>query len=148
MAAKIKFEDLETAFHFVSYNPYGENSAVVRKDTGEILWFSETDGEELDDPESIPDAVWEAGDAVELPHKNDLDLGRDLAFQFAADRLPEHFGRVVDFFHAPGAYRRFKDLLEYNDLLDDWHEFENEAEVRALRQWCEEEGIELVDPEE
>ena len=33
---KFKFEDIEMAYDFVSSSPYGMNSAVLRKDTGDL----------------------------------------------------------------------------------------------------------------
>jgi len=41
------------------------------------------------------------------------------------------------------AYGNFKSLLESRGMLQDWFDFENQQEKRALRQWCEEHGIEI-----
>lgn len=40
-----------------------------------------------------------------------------------------------------GAYARFKDLLVRRKALGQWHAFENAATERALRQWCDENGV-------
>ncbi len=66
----ISFSDIQDAFLFVSSAPYGEHSALVCKDTGEILYRSEMGGiDEIGDEDRDPDK-W-----AEVPHKNDLDLG-------------------------------------------------------------------------
>jgi hypothetical protein len=137
---RFKFEDIEMAFDFVSSAPPEENAAVVRKDTGQILWHSD-----MGDSDDIDDEDWNAEDAVAIPHKTDLELGRELVFDFVRSRLPEESDRVHDFFSHRGAYGRFKNLLASKNLLDAWYAFEAEAEGKALRQWCADEGIELED---
>ena len=46
-----------------------------------------------------------------MPHKNDLDLGNDLALRFAEERLPQRLAIIVGFFRHRGAYARFKDAV-------------------------------------
>ena len=136
----ISFSDIQDAFLFVSSAPYGEHSALVCKDTGEILYRSEMGGiDEIGDEDRDPDK-W-----AEVPHKNDLDLGQRLVFEFVEMRMPDEYGRVEQIFRKRGAYGRFKDFLESKGLLKGWHDFENQHEEQALRQWCEENEIELSD---
>ena len=137
---KFKFEDIEMAYDFVSGSPYGEHSAVLRKDTGKILWSSEMAG--LDE---ISEEDWESDDSVGIPHKNDLDLGKRLVFDFVRANLPDDYDHVRRIFSRRGAYGRFKDFLESKELLQSWYDFEAEQQTRALRQWCEDNGIELTD---
>ena len=59
----------------------------------------------------------------EIPHKNDLDLGQALVFEFAASHLPDEYDRVRDIFRRRGAYGRFKDLLDSKGLLETWYRF-------------------------
>ena len=80
-----------------------------------------------------------------IPHKNDLDLGSDLALRFAAAELPQQYSRVQDFFRHRGAYARFKELLAEMRLLDKWYQFEAESTERALRNWCQENSIEGIE---
>ena len=90
------------------------------------------DGENLD---------WDQ--RVAVPHKNDLDLGAQLVFEFVEQRLPEDYGEVRRMFHRRGAYSRYKALLERRGLLQEWHEIENQREEQALRRWCRDNEIEL-----
>ena len=133
----IDFDELEEAFLFVSAGPPFINHAIVNKKTGKI--FYRTDFAGVDDfPED-----YESDDYVAIPHRNDLDLGQRLAFDFVANRLPDRSDEVYAMFHARGAYRRFKGLLESLGLLDEWYDFENERTRDALRQWCESEGLQI-----
>jgi len=53
--------------------------------------------------------------------------------------------KVEDIFRRRGAYGRFKSLLERRGVLDEWYAYEARHRESALRQWCAENGIALVD---
>ena len=135
---KCKIDDFQMAYDFVNSAPYGENSAVLRKDTGRILYHSA-----MGDMDEISDEDWESDDAVEIPHKNDLDLGTRLVFDFVRTNLPDDYNNVHQIFSRRGAYGRFKDFLESKGLLQSWYDFEAEQQKRFLRQWCKDNNIEL-----
>ena len=102
----INLSSLEDAFLFVSSDQPFMHSAIVNKRTGETFYQSELSG--MDEfPEDI-----EGGDFIAILHKNDLDLGKDLVFDFVSSRLPQRLGEVEQIFRARGAYGRFKSLLE------------------------------------
>jgi hypothetical protein len=133
-----RFDDLQSAFLFVSSVAYGMNQAVVRKDTGEILYRSEMAGtDEIGERELDPNQ-W-----VSIPHRNDLDLGQPLVFEFVKANLPHEYDAVWQIFKKRGAYGRFRDFLESKGLLERWHKFSDQREETALRQWCQENGIDL-----
>ncbi|KVZ49700.1 hypothetical protein [Burkholderia ubonensis] len=44
-----------------------------------------------------------------------------------------------------GAYARFKDLLEREGVLEHWYAFEGDSVEKALRRWCAENGLEILD---
>ena len=135
----VKYDDLIEAFEFVSFGGSSEHAAYISLDTGTIYWDTESGDEEL------PDDLGDSDRYLAVPHKNDLDLGRDLALRFTAAELPNHCGSVEGFFRRAGAYARFKDLLEAQGRLDAWYLFEAvEAEV-ALKDWCREHQIPLID---
>ncbi|MFB0507172.1 MAG: hypothetical protein ACETWT_10620 [Thermodesulfobacteriota bacterium] len=134
----IKFGDIEDAFFFVNSAPYGMNSALLRKDTGQILYRSE-----MGDIDEIGDEDLDWDMYREIPHKNDLDLGQRLVFEFIESHLPDEYLRVQQIFQRRGAYGRFKGFLESKGLLESWYTFESQHEEQALRQWCEENEIEL-----
>jgi len=136
---KIKFEDIQEAFDFVNFGLYGDHTALLDKSTGQIHWHSESG-----DLDEIPEAMWESDDAVEIPHKNDLGLGQQLIFDFVLSNSPEDYEHVRNIFRARGAYARFKDFLESKGLLQTWYDFENTAQKKALRQWCEDNRVEVT----
>ena len=127
----VSFTDIQDAFFFVSSAGYGMHSAVLNKDAGRLHYRSDIgDLDELSDE----DLDWDA--CIDIPHKNDLDLGQELVFEFVTDHLPDEYDQVQHFFRRRGAYSRFTDLLESKRLLQTWFDFENEREEQALRQWC------------
>ena len=100
------------------------------------------------DDEEIPDDVETSDQYVEIPHKNDLDLGRRLVLRFVEERLPHRYDRVAEMFGHRGAYGRFKELLAADRCLEQWYAFEADATEQALKQWCRENDIHLVDRDE
>lgn len=135
----VSLADLLNAFEWVSASAGLENSAFVSRKTGATHWASETDALEDELPEDIDDAsVY-----VAVPHKNDLELGKNLALRFAEEKMPESADTVAGFFRQRGAYGRFKDLLERQGKLQAWYDYEAQAVERALRAWSDEQGFQL-----
>ena len=100
---KVNYEDLREAFDFVSFGSAGEHVAYVSLDTGVIYWILE------DSDEDLPSDIETSDRHVTVPHKHDLDLGRDLALRFAAEELsPTRYEDVREAFHRRGAYAPFK----------------------------------------
>lgn len=135
----VTFSDIQDAFSFVSSAPQGGNIAVLCKDTGQIYYRSESGSiDEIDDE-------LDCEEFMHIPHKNDLDLGQQLVFEFVEMSLPDEYNAVRQIFGHRGAYGTFKYLLECKGLLQSWYDFENEREKEALIQWCEDNEIELTD---
>jgi len=134
----MKYSDIEDAFLFVSAAPLFEHEAYLNKETGKAYYVSA-----LGDSDELPDDLEDKDKYVSVPHKNDLNLGRDLVFDFVSADLPSELGQVRGFFNRAGAYARFKDLLESKDLLEAWYQFEQKATETALREWCKENNIRL-----
>ena len=134
--------DLREAFDFVSAGQPYENTAYICLDDGKIYWRSDFTGIEDED---LPEDLDGSDRYLEVPHKNDLDLGRRLALAFVDQELPDKADGVYGFFQRRGAYRRFKELLNTRGKLERWYNFENRATEEALREWCEENGIQLIE---
>ena len=130
---KVKYDDLSAAFDFVSFAAPFEHRAFVSLDTGAIHWISETSP--LDE-EDLPDDLETSDRYLAIPHKNDLDLGNNLALRFVEEQLPNRYADVEDFFRRRGAYARFKELLAAERCLEKWYAFEAESTEQALRHWC------------
>ncbi len=134
----VTLDEIQNAFSFVSSDAYGMNRAVLCLDNGEIYFHSEMGTfDELDEDK------FDCDNFVVIPHKNDLDLGQRLVFDFAEQHLADELDRVRQIFSRRGAYRRFKDFLEQKNLLQDWYDFESQREEEALREWAQDNKIEL-----
>ena len=115
------------------------NSAILCIKTGQVFYISDFgDSDEL--PEDIDDDL---DKYIEIPHKNELNLGKPLVLEFSAIHLPDDFEKVNSFFYKKGAYAKFKNLLEAKGLLDKWYAFEEEEQKKALREWCKDNGINI-----
>lgn len=136
----MKYEDIEFAFFYVSGDSKLMNCALLDRSEGKFYFSCDLLGED-----DIPDNLWKDSTAVEMPHKNDLDLGQYLIFKFIELNAPDEYDYVRRIFRKRGAYSRYKDFLESKGLLEEWYKFENDAQEKALREWCKEENIELVD---
>jgi hypothetical protein len=134
----VKYDDLKIALEFVSSQRPYINSAFLCRSTGQIYYCSR-----LGDTDELPEDIDDASLYVSIPHKNELNLGKQLALNFASEYLPELFEHVAHIFSSRGAYSRFKNLLQSQGLLEDWYSFENQQIEEKLRVWCSEEDIDL-----
>jgi hypothetical protein len=80
---------------------------------------------------------------IEIPHKNDLNLGQQLVFEFAEQHLPDELGLVQRIFNKRGAYGRFKAFWTTGTSCRAGMIFENQKDEEALREWARENKIEL-----
>ena len=134
----IKFSDIEDAFFFISMGEMYMNSAILCIKTGRIFYTSDL-GESDELPEDIdndPDKY------IDIPHKNELNLGKVLVINFTSIHMPDNMEKVQSIFRKKGAYSRFKDLLETKGLLEKWYDFEEDQQKNALIEWCRENNIE------
>ncbi|MDL1959816.1 MAG: hypothetical protein LWX01_12150 [Deltaproteobacteria bacterium] len=86
---KIQFDDIENAFHFVSMEPMYGNQAILCKETGEIFYISE-----MGDSNELPDDIEDSKKYIEIPHKNELDLGKNLVMRFVIEFMPDDIYRI------------------------------------------------------
>jgi len=132
-------DDIEMAFEFVSGASDGSHRAVYSRTEDRFLYESDLAGES-----EIPEDI-DPDDCVEVPDKQELDLGHDLVFRFVDSRLPGESARVRDIFRKRGAYSRFKALLERAGFLQAWYDTEASAMQEAIRDWCKENRIMIAD---
>lgn len=139
-SAPVKFDDLLAAYEWVNSSSPMENQAYVSRITGAIHWSSSMG--DLD--EELPEDIDDGGIYVSVPHKYDLNLGKNLALTFAEEQLADSYETVKNIFHHRGAYGRFKDLLERKGYLQAWYDYEANAIEFALREWCTEQGLSIA----
>ena len=136
---KLKYSEIRMAFDFVSSRDQGDNVAYASRDEGEIYYYSEVLGLDETRGRDVHSSNFEI-----VPHCDTLNLGRELAFDFIDERLPEQYAAVRDFFaDEETAGRLLKDMLESRGLLQDWNDYKAEKVERVLREWCSQKHIDL-----
>ena len=123
----MKFDDIEMAFEYVSSEQPFMHSAYISRKTGQVYYVSE-----LGDSDELPDDIDDEDLYVSIPHKNDLDLGRKLVFNFVAESLPSDIDEVSNIFSRKGAYSRFKRLLDSRGKLEDWYAYESDSQKTTI----------------
>ncbi len=131
----VDLSDIELAMEFVSSDYSFDNEAYVNSETGEIYYSGDTVDEEL------PDDIYENDKYLLIPTKRDLDLGKRVVLDFAADEMPDEFNNVYSMFRSRGAYSRFKSLLHNLECTEKWYAYENKAIRDAVIEWCKENSI-------
>lgn len=133
----VDFKDIQLAFEYTSFGSHNENKAYLNIETGAFCFYSP-----YDDSEDLPDDI-DFGPYISIPSKHDLNLGKHLVLDFAHEYLPDESREVHEIFSRKGAYSRFKDFLANKGLLETWYEYEDNAQNKALRGWCEENAIQI-----
>ncbi|WP_407178233.1 hypothetical protein [Bradyrhizobium sp. STM 3562] len=141
----VNFKELLDAYElFGMAGPPGTCEMVLCKETGKICYRS--DLEEIATPdEELPDDIDDEDKYITLPDRRKLDLGSQLAFDFARELLPDDVDEVRSIFGGRGAYQSFKALLNRRGVREKWYDFEAKAIAKALRDWCEVNEIPLTD---
>lgn len=135
----ISFDDIETAFFFVSSDQPYMHTAYLCKETGNLFYTSE-----MGDSEELPEDIDDPEKYITIPHQNNLDLGKSLVIKFASKYLLDELDKVYSIFRKRGAYSRYKDLLDRLGFLDKWYTYENEHRKNALKKWCHENNITIT----
>ena len=134
------FVEIELAFDSVSSQMQSMCKAYLSRADGKIYYLDDATGIY----DELPDDFETSEQYIEIPHKNDLNLGRELVYEFINKNAPSCFDEVRQIFSRKGAYQRFKSLLVRHKLLDQWHAYEQTETEEALKQWCLENSIELT----
>jgi hypothetical protein len=136
----VRLKDIWEAFEFVCAGGGGEHQAFLCKQSGKLYCHSDL----CDDLDILPDDIDDSEKFLQIPDKR--ARSREAAcVDFARQFLPGDFDNVRQLFSGRGAYARFKNLLDRTGVLDQWYDFEAEAEERAFRMWCDLNSIEVSD---
>jgi len=134
----IKLSEIINLYELVNFGSPSGHEGYISKVTGETFFYSEFGDNEKELPDDIDDEKY-----LMIPHKDELNLGRDLAFDFTIEYLPAEYENVRAIFRHKGAYAKFKSLLESSSKIEDWYKFEETQTNTALRQWAKEQDIEI-----
>ena len=118
----IKFSDVLDLFEIVNFGSPYDHQGYICKSTGKTYFYSEFG----DNEEELPDDIDEEKYLM-IPHKSELNLGRDLVFSFTMEHMPSEYEKIRSIFRSKGAYARFKSLL-----LDKNFEPENPKKLEEL----------------
>ncbi|MGA7816674.1 hypothetical protein [Caballeronia sp.] len=138
----VAYEALSEAFDYVSSTAPMDHEAYISLDTGEVYCWSEYVGA---GDEEVPDDLGSPDRYLAIPHKNELGLGRSLALRFVEENLPSCCQQVEGYFSRQGAYSRFNELLARQGALEAWRAFEADHVPAALRRWCSENGVQIIE---
>ena len=145
MAAK--FPEILEAYALAGFgnSGYGTVDVFLCRESGKLYWrYYEFSGLEQYNDE-LPADIEDEEKYIQLPDKKDLDLGVKLVMDVARQVLPQDADDISDMFRKRGAYSRFKQLLLRRGVLEQWYDFDQKATEVALRQWCEDNLVELSD---
>jgi hypothetical protein len=134
-----KFNEILDGYEFCAFGDLVDTQAFLSLERGTVHIISGDMELDEEPPEDI-----ETGPYLVLPDKAELQLGKSLAIEFTEEYLPNEVSMVLSFFRKRGAYDNFKELLERKGQLQAWFVYETAAKESRLRQWCAENGIELV----
>lgn len=140
MSAAIPYNDLHSAFNFVSAGAPYERNAYIAKDTGEVFHAAQI----YDAYRRIPHDVDDDERYWSVPHRQDLDLGGRLELKFVAEHMPAQLAVAEEFFQRRGAHAKFHELVEKEGKQALWRQYEQHATELALRKWANEEGLALA----
>lgn len=111
----------------------------------ELIWHIEGVGYQMDEDDEEIEEMIEEGWRTRffgLPTKFDINEYHFME-DFIYDEIPE--GGVRDQFESAirgrGAFRRFRQLAERLDMLDDWYKYKEKEQRKLAIEWCEENGF-------
>jgi hypothetical protein len=137
----VECAELVDAFEFANFGGAEDFAAYIHLDTGVVYCI--TGQPDLDT--EVPDDIAESDRYLALPDKKMLGLGSRLVFEFTEREMEDSYDTVRQIFQRRGAYGRFKDLLHEKGMVEKWYAFEQSATEQALRDWCEENELEVIE---
>ena len=121
------------------------STAFYDLENQELIWYIEDVGYQMDeDDEDIEEIIEEGWQTrfFRLPTKFDINEYHFME-NFIYDEIPA--GGVREQFESAirgrGAFRRFRQLVERLDILDDWYKYKEKEQRKLAIEWCEENGF-------
>lgn len=129
------YSDLLEAYEsFAGISDYEATVFVNIEKEKIVLWYAEglVDDEEHERVEcELTQGKW-----MELPKKQELNLGVKLVFRFANAYFSEDdIQKVSRIFSRKGAYQKWRSFLESKDMVQEWYRFRDEEQDKALKRW-------------
>lgn len=131
-----------------------EMTSYLHRPTGRVITISDEaftaadeDDEEYDVPEELAEArdiLAHEADYVALPDRFEIHEYRMMERFALGIADPEPRDQVGYALQGRGAFRRFKDAILRLGLAEEWYAYRNDAYETVARDWCDENGIELI----
>ncbi len=130
-----EFHIIEAAFDWANLDDHS-NEAYLDRQTGNSIFISS-----YGDSDEVPEDLDDTTRYVSIPDTRDFGLGSQLTIEFTSQVAPSLVDEVRDAFRRKGGFRRFKELLDRNGLLERWYEYEAAALQECIEEWCVENDI-------
>lgn len=152
---KVKLSAIIDGFEFDSI----ETSSFLNLKTGEIVFFQDEEIRAAEDNEDLIgkhdwyiEAVEKAKQYLEnqdeyiaLPTKYEFHEYRIVQDFISSLPIEEQRNELYSLIKSKGAFSRFRRGLERFLLEDKWYKYKDEAILKFVKNWCEENNIELED---
>lgn len=114
--------------------------AYYNLDTGEIEWLGEfmSAGKNEETADKI-----ELGNYISLPSKfdiNEYSIMEDFIYSLTDGEIRNKLYNAIK---GKGAFRRFKDSVNYLGIDKEWYSFRGDAYKNIALEWCKEYGLEV-----
>ena len=112
---------------------------IYSKETGEIIWINSEvmDNDELEEI----DNYLEEHDCCHLPSSYEIN-NYSIMEAFTDTRSGEEFDKLARALKGRGAFRRFKDTVNWLGIDQEWYDFQDNEYKRIAIKWCENNNIE------
>lgn len=124
----IKLSQVRDALYDVSM----ETSCYYNVNTNEILWdfdFNKENSTYTEDDEFNDDII----SMFNFYTKNDYDIMQDFISNINSVSLRDELYNVT---RGKGAFHRFRKITDYNNMTDDWYNFQDNAYKKIAEEWC------------
>ncbi len=109
-----------------------ESSCYFNKETNKILWYSEYNEENS----TYTDVDEENDNIISMFNyftKNDYTIMQDFIVTIKDISIKDELYRVTS---GKGAFNRFRNVLEQNNIVDDWYKYRDDRYKDIAKEWC------------
>lgn len=65
--------------------------------------------------------------------KNNYDIMQEFIYTINNDKVREQLFNIT---RGKGAFRRFREITDYNNITDDWYKFQDNKYKEIAEEWC------------
>lgn len=123
------------------YSVNAETSCYFDVNTNEILWqfyFDEENSTYTDNDEFNDNII----SMFNFYSKNDYDIMHEFISGLSDELLKKELYNVT---RGKGAFQRFRKIIDYYNITDDWYKFQNNEYKKITVNWCLDNKIEYED---